>query len=147
MIVTFEILNLLYWLWGGIFYTDLQSSLDPKKDGSDKVGLSPNATAYAPSRGSSKSQENTGSPTEVSEDPLSGRPQGETQSVNSRGQPGSSTSSTSDRVGAAPGSTGPGLSPSSSMGSLSSEKSALNPHAKVGYILSLMCLSFEVHKY
>jgi hypothetical protein len=30
-----------------------------------------------------------------------------------------------------PASSGPGLSPSSSMGSLSSEKSTLNPHAKV----------------
>lgn len=128
---------------GRIFYADLQSSVDTKKDGSDKGGLSPNATAYAPSRGTSKSQENIGSPAEVSEGPVSGRTQGETQSANSRGQPSSSTSSTSDCVGgAAPASTGPVLSPSSSVGSLSSEKSTLNPHAKVRLILSLMYFLF-----
>lgn len=55
---------------------------------------------------------------------------GETQSVDSHGRPGSSTSSTSDRFGAASASTGVGLTPSSSVGSLSSEKSNLNPHAK-----------------
>ncbi|XP_034696867.1 polyadenylate-binding protein-interacting protein 4 isoform X1 [Vitis riparia] len=109
---------------------DLQSLLDAKKDGSDKGGLSPNATAYAPSHGSSKSQENMGSPAEVSEGPVSVRTMGETQSVNSRGRPSSSTSSASDCVGATPASIGPGLSPSSSVGSLSSEKSTLNPHAK-----------------
>ena len=120
---------------GEFFNADLQSSVDAKKDGSDKGALSPNATAYAPSRGTSKSQENTGSPAEVTEGPpVSGRTQGETQSVNSRRRPSSSTSSTSDCVGAAPASTAPGLSPSSSVGSLSSEKSTLNPHAKVGLI-------------
>lgn len=119
-------------IYGGIFDADLQSLLDAKKDGSDKGGLSPNATAYAPSHGSSKSQENMGSPAEVSEGPVSARTMGETQSVNSRGRPSSSTSSASDCVGATPASIGPGLSPSSSVGSLSSEKSTLNPHAKVG---------------
>jgi len=43
---------------------------------------------------------------------------GETKSVIARGRLGTSTS-------------GPGLSPSSSVGSLSSEKSTLNPYAKV----------------
>jgi hypothetical protein len=51
--------------------------------------------------------------------------------VNSRGRPGSSASSNSDCAGALLASSGPGLSPSSSMGSLSSEKSTLNPYAKV----------------
>ncbi|KAF8025787.1 hypothetical protein BT93_F2574 [Corymbia citriodora subsp. variegata] len=55
---------------------------------------------------------------------------GETQSVDSHGRPGSSTSSASDRLGAVSASTGAGLTPSSSVGSLSSEKSNLNPHAK-----------------
>ncbi|XP_030525467.1 polyadenylate-binding protein-interacting protein 3-like isoform X2 [Rhodamnia argentea] len=55
---------------------------------------------------------------------------GETQYMDSHGRPGSSTSSTSDRFGAASASTGVGLTPSSSVGSLSSEKSNLNPHAK-----------------
>ncbi|KAK9281572.1 hypothetical protein L1049_004475 [Liquidambar formosana] len=108
---------------------DSPSSLNTKKDGSDKVGLSPNATAYAPSR-VSKGQEKMSSPIELPEAAVSGKTQGETQSLNSRGRPGSSTSSTSDCLGAASASSGPGLSPSSSVGSLSSEKFTLNPHAK-----------------
>ncbi|KAL4369341.1 hypothetical protein GQ457_05G035320 [Hibiscus cannabinus] len=45
-------------------------------------------------------------------------------------KPGSSTSSNADSVAVVSASSGPGLSPSSSMGSLHSEKSTLNPHAK-----------------
>ncbi|GJM85020.1 hypothetical protein PR202_ga00748 [Eleusine coracana subsp. coracana] len=45
-------------------------------------------------------------------------------------RPGSSTSSTSERVAANSVASAPGLSPSSSMGSLTSEKSTLNPNAK-----------------
>ena len=56
---------------------------------------------------------------------------GMVQSVSSRVRPSSSASSSSDFGGGASASGGPGLSPSSSMGSLSSEKSTLNPHAKV----------------
>ncbi|KAI4386939.1 hypothetical protein MLD38_004812 [Melastoma candidum] len=55
---------------------------------------------------------------------------GEKLSVESHGRPGSSVSSTSDRPGRASASAGTGLTPSSSVGSLSSEKSTLNPNAK-----------------
>ncbi|CAM0943296.1 unnamed protein product [Alopecurus aequalis] len=50
--------------------------------------------------------------------------------VNSSQRHGSSTSSTSERVAANSVAIAPGLSPSSSMGSLSSDKSSLNPNAK-----------------
>lgn len=50
--------------------------------------------------------------------------------VNSSQIHGSSTSSTSERVAANSAASAPGLSPSSSMGSLSSDKSTLNPNAK-----------------
>ncbi|TKY64293.1 Polyadenylate-binding protein-interacting protein 4 [Spatholobus suberectus] len=94
---------------------DLQSSLKLKKDGSNEGGLSPNGAAYTPSTGIlSKTPEETGSV-------------GETKSVISRGRLGSCTSLGSDCVAAT---SGPGLSPSSSLGSLSSEKSTLNPNAK-----------------
>ncbi|XP_043704837.1 polyadenylate-binding protein-interacting protein 4-like [Telopea speciosissima] len=108
---------------------DLQSSVNMKKAVSDKGGLSSSATAFAPSSVSSKGHENTilG---ESSDSTGSGKLSGATQAVNSRGRPGSSTSSTSECVGAPSASAGLGLSPSSSMGSLSSEKSSLNPNAK-----------------
>ncbi|KAL8242719.1 hypothetical protein R6Q59_013021 [Mikania micrantha] len=77
-------------------------SAHPNEDCAD--GLSATATAYAPpSNVSSKAQENTIS-TAVSSTSISGI--------------------------AARAANGPGLSPSSSMGSLTSEKSSLNPHAK-----------------
>ncbi|KAK2995827.1 hypothetical protein RJ640_006166 [Escallonia rubra] len=107
-----------------------QSSLRLKKDNSDKGGLSPNATAYAPSRSSSKGQDKTSPSGEVSESTVSLKAHGTTQSVTSRARPGSSTSSTSDCGNVAPASRGSELSPSSSVGSLSSEKLTLNPHAK-----------------
>jgi hypothetical protein len=50
--------------------------------------------------------------------------------MNPSQRPGSSTSSTSERVAANSVASAPGLSPSSSMGSLSSDKSSLNPNAK-----------------
>ncbi|KAE8655472.1 putative Nuclear transcription factor Y subunit A-3 [Hibiscus syriacus] len=78
----------------------------------------------------SNDSEKPASSGELSEGPASSKVTGETHSVNSRGQPGSSTSSNSDYVAAVSASSGRGLSPSSSMGSLSSEKSTLNPHAK-----------------
>ncbi|MCL7028175.1 hypothetical protein MKW94_004292, partial [Papaver nudicaule] len=55
-----------------------------------------------------------------------------TQHVHPRGRSGSSASSVAESVqsGATPTLARPGLSPSSSMGSLSSEKSTLNPFAK-----------------
>ncbi|CAK9179909.1 unnamed protein product [Ilex paraguariensis] len=109
---------------------DTVSSMTPKKESSDKGGLSPNAIEYAPSLVSSKGPEKLRSPSELSEGALSGKTRVATQSVNSRARPGSSTSSTSDCGGAASALRGPGLSPSSSVGSLTSEKSTLNPHAK-----------------
>jgi len=50
--------------------------------------------------------------------------------VNSSQRHGSSTSLTPERVAANSAASAPGLSPSSSMGSLSSDKSSLNPNAK-----------------
>ncbi|KAF1882547.1 hypothetical protein Lal_00002725 [Lupinus albus] len=93
---------------------DSKASLYQKKDGSDKGILSPNATSYAPSSLTlSKTHEKTGSPGDLTEGSAYGKAIGETKSVNSH-RP----------------SARPGLSPSSSMGSLSSEKSSLNPNAK-----------------
>ncbi|KAJ1279183.1 hypothetical protein BS78_04G135700 [Paspalum vaginatum] len=50
--------------------------------------------------------------------------------VTSSQRPGSSTSSTSERIAPNSVASAPGLSPSSSIGSLTSEKSTLNPNAK-----------------
>ncbi|XP_031498203.1 polyadenylate-binding protein-interacting protein 3-like isoform X2 [Nymphaea colorata] len=52
------------------------------------------------------------------------------QAGNDQAKPGCSTASTSDSLASASLSSGPTLSPSSSVGSLASEKSTLNPHAK-----------------
>ncbi|KAG8656484.1 polyadenylate-binding protein-interacting protein 3 isoform X3 [Manihot esculenta] len=105
-------------------------SLNGKKNGSDKGTLSPNATAYAPSNVSSESYEKTSSSAQLPEGAPSLKGAREVQPSNSLGRPGSSTSSNSDCIGAVSVSNNPGLSPSSSMGSLSSEKLTLNPHAK-----------------
>lgn len=67
-----------------------------------------------------------GSHGDLIEGSASGKANGETKSVNSRGIP-----SGSDLVGGIAASSVPGLSPSSSVCSLSSEKSTLNPNAKV----------------
>ncbi|XP_024453823.1 polyadenylate-binding protein-interacting protein 3 isoform X4 [Populus trichocarpa] len=105
--------------------------LDGKKNESDKGRPSSNTTAYAPSSNVyPKNNEKASPPGQPLEDAASAKGSGETQPVNSRGRPGSSTSSNSDCAGALLASSGPGLSPSSSMGSLSSEKSTLNPYAK-----------------
>jgi len=109
------------------FGADSQGPLYLKKDGSDKGVLSPNASSYAPSiHTSSKAHEKVGSHGDLIEGSASGKVNGETKSVNSRGTPYGS-----DSVGGTAASSGPGLSPSSSVGSLSSEKSTLNPNAKV----------------
>ncbi|WCJ39463.1 Polyadenylate-binding protein-interacting protein 3 [Euphorbia peplus] len=109
---------------------DSRASSNVKKDGSDKGALSPDATSYAPpsSNVSLNSNEKTSSSAELSEGAPSGK--GDLQSVNLRGRPGSSASTTSECVGVSSVSNGRGLSPSSSLGSLASEKSTLNPHAK-----------------
>lgn len=103
-----------------------------KKDDSDIGGLSCSDT-YASSSGvSARGHEKTNFPGEQQSKVVqSGKVHGETQSLISRGQSGSSTSSSSDSVSRAPAISGPGLSPSSSVGLLSYEKSTLNPHAKV----------------
>lgn len=98
-----------------------------KKDGSDEEIL-PNVVSHAPSCAPSKHNEKL-NPPELSDDPGSGKSRGEVQMLNSRGLPGSSVSLNSD--GAAGTSSGSVLSPSSSVGSLSSDKSTLNPRAKV----------------
>ncbi|KAB2613049.1 polyadenylate-binding protein-interacting protein 3-like [Pyrus ussuriensis x Pyrus communis] len=104
---------------------DSQPSLNGKEDAFEKGGLSSSATSYAPGQASSKGHEKTGY-----SDPVTGKSHVQTQTVNSHGRPGSSASSNSEFPAAASVSGGPGLSPSSSLGSLSSEKSTLNPHAK-----------------
>ncbi|XP_038995284.1 polyadenylate-binding protein-interacting protein 3-like [Hibiscus syriacus] len=109
---------------------DSQSLSNNKFDGADKAEPSANAATHPQSNSISKASEKTASSGELSEGPASSKVTGETHSVNSRGQPGSSISSNSDYVAAVSASSGPGLSPSSSMGSLTSEKSTLNPHAK-----------------
>ncbi|XP_073303059.1 polyadenylate-binding protein-interacting protein 4-like isoform X3 [Primulina huaijiensis] len=102
--------------------------LRPKIENSDKVGLSPNATAYDPSHTSTKVQEKASSSSMLLEGTIPFKTQGTATSL---ARPSSSASSTSDRGGGATStSAGRGLSPSSSVGSLSSEKSTLNPHAK-----------------
>ncbi|KAF9617427.1 hypothetical protein IFM89_036388 [Coptis chinensis] len=112
-------------------FIDIQSSLNTTKMGSDKGGLSPSATAYAPSSSvSSKDQVQTDSLGEPSDGTGSGKTNVATQPGKLRGRPGSSASSTSERAATASAMSGPGLSPSSSLGSLSSEKSTLNPYAK-----------------
>ncbi|XP_014500982.1 polyadenylate-binding protein-interacting protein 3 [Vigna radiata var. radiata] len=103
-----------------------QGPLYLKKDGTDKGVLSPNASSYAPSIHTSlKAHEKMGSHGDLIEGSATGKVNGETTSVNSRGTP-----YVSDSVGVPAASSGPGLSPSSSVGSLSSEKSTLNPNAK-----------------
>ncbi|TYI78782.1 hypothetical protein E1A91_D06G238200v1 [Gossypium mustelinum] len=109
---------------------DSQSLLNDKLDGSDKTVPSVNSTTHAQSSSLSKVSEKPSASGDLTEGPASSKVTGETPSVNTRGQPGSSKPSNSDCVAVSLASSGPGLSPSSSMGSLSSEKSTLNPHAK-----------------
>ncbi|KAK1360285.1 polyadenylate-binding protein-interacting protein 3-like [Heracleum sosnowskyi] len=99
----------------------------PKKSFSDKVVLSPNATAYDPTSAVSHEKYSL---SDISENAASPKKHEVTRSRNTRARPGSSTSSTSDCGNAVPVSTNTGLSPSSSVGSLASERSTLNPHAK-----------------
>ncbi|XP_074345699.1 polyadenylate-binding protein-interacting protein 3-like isoform X2 [Apium graveolens] len=99
----------------------------PKESFSDKVVLSPNPSAFDPT--SSVGHENNAL-SDISENAASLKQHEITRSVNRRARPGSSTSSTSDCGNAVPVSTNTGLSPSSSAGSLASERSTLNPHAK-----------------
>ncbi|TYK07254.1 polyadenylate-binding protein-interacting protein 3 isoform X1 [Cucumis melo var. makuwa] len=93
-----------------------------KKDGSDE-GTLPNVASHMPSKHNEKLK-----PSELSDDPEPGKSHGEVQMLNSSGRPGSSVSLNSEC--AAGTSSGPALSPSSSVGSLSSEKSTPNPRAK-----------------
>lgn len=113
-------------------FEDLQPAVNLKKDGSDKGGLSPaNAPSYVSSTHiSSKIDEKTGSHGELTGGSESGKASWETKSVNSRGRLETRISSGSDRVAGVATYSGPSLSPSSSLGSLSSEKSTLNPNAK-----------------
>ncbi|XP_027335060.1 polyadenylate-binding protein-interacting protein 3-like [Abrus precatorius] len=104
---------------------DLQSSLNIKKDGSSEKGLSPDAASGTPST-NILSKTHEGTVGELTGGSASVKANKETKSVNSRGRLGS-TQSGLDCVVA---SSGPGLSPSSSVGSMSSEKSTLNPNAK-----------------
>lgn len=109
--------------------TDSHSLLKSKKESYETVGLSAHATAFDPSHVPHKVQENVDSSNELSEGKTPPNTRGTASSL---ARPSSSASCTSDHGGAALTSTGCGLSPSSSVGSFSSEKSTLNPHAKVG---------------
>lgn len=114
------------------YNADLQLALNLKDDVSDKGESSPTTTSYASSSHIlSKAHEKTGSLGEFTGASGSGKASGETKAANSHGRIGSTTSSGSDCVGGVAASSGPGLSPSSSVGSLSSERSTLNPNAKV----------------
>ncbi|KAJ0988462.1 hypothetical protein J5N97_006818 [Dioscorea zingiberensis] len=97
---------------------------DDGQSSSDIKGLSPNAAAFAPG------QENQHSSSESSESAVSGKKSASSEPVNLSLQPVDSTLSTSERRPGGSVSSGPVLSPSSSVGSLSSEKSTLNPNAK-----------------
>lgn len=91
-------------------------------------------TVAAPSQSevSLKDQEERRPTNELVEGTASGKKtHTESTSVKYNQRPGSSRSSISDHVAATSASTGTGLTPSSSMGSLTSEKSTLNPNAKV----------------
>uniref|UniRef100_A0A0D9VG10 LsmAD domain-containing protein n=1 Tax=Leersia perrieri TaxID=77586 RepID=A0A0D9VG10_9ORYZ len=79
---------------------------------------------------SSSGQAKKSSESQAADSTLSGKLPSSAEHVNSSQRPGSSTSSTSERIAANSVACAPGLSPSSSMGSLSSEKSSLNPNAK-----------------
>ncbi|KAJ8755957.1 hypothetical protein K2173_024502 [Erythroxylum novogranatense] len=110
---------------------DSQSSLNVREDISDKGRAFPNTAVCArPSHVPLRSHGMKNSSSEVPDHAAPPKGVGETLSLNSRGRPGSSTSSSSDCIGATSAPSGSGLSPSSSMGSLSSEKSTLNPNAK-----------------
>ncbi|EYU45878.1 hypothetical protein MIMGU_mgv1a020926mg [Erythranthe guttata] len=106
---------------------DANSLLRLKKESSDKVALSPNATAFDPSLRSSKGQEKANSSNELPGEPIPSKIQ---VSATNLGRPGSSASSSSDCGGAVSTSATRGFSPSPSVSSLSSEKSSLNPNAK-----------------
>ncbi|XP_008797716.1 polyadenylate-binding protein-interacting protein 4-like [Phoenix dactylifera] len=90
-------------------------------------GLPPGATTYDPL---SSVPGNKCPVDESSDSAISGKLSSANEAANLTLRPVSSTSSTSECVGAGSVSGGPGLSPSSSVGSLSSEKSTLNPNAK-----------------
>lgn len=116
-----------------ILSADLRPALNLKKDGSDKVGLSPtNASSYTSSTHiSSKVDEKTGSHGDLTGGSESVKASWETKSLNSRGRSETRISSGSDFIAGVATYSGPSLSPSSSLGSLSSDKSTLNPYAKV----------------
>jgi hypothetical protein len=116
-----------------ILSADLHSALNLKKDDSDKGGLSStNAPSYASSTHiSSKIDEKSGSHGELTGGSDSGKASWETKPLSSRGRSETRVSSGSDCVAGVATYSGPSLSPSSSLGSLSSEKSTLNPYAKV----------------
>ena len=107
-------------------YVDSQSLWDPQRDGFKKACL-----LSAAAKGEHRSG--------LVEDP-SGKVHVAVELVNPHERLGISASSTPDTGVAIPGPTFPPVSPSSSVGSLSSEKSTLNPNAKVRVnFFVLMC--------
>jgi len=110
---------------------DLQSPMlmSTEKDGAHIGVLRQNSTSHAStSLGPTIGQEKRSSPGEQTDGLTPVKSLGQPQSARFRGQTGGS--SVSERGGSVSASSGPGLSPSSSLGSLTSEKSTLNPHAK-----------------
>ncbi|KAL9232031.1 hypothetical protein vseg_007180 [Gypsophila vaccaria] len=104
----------------------LQSLSDTKRDGSEKAGVSVSSMT-ATSTVHSNAVENSSS-ADLSEDrSVEARA---IEPPNSFDRPNNSTSSTLESGAGTSAASGPSLSPSSSVGSLSSEKSSLNPYAK-----------------
>ncbi|KAL2926242.1 Polyadenylate-binding protein-interacting protein 3 [Bienertia sinuspersici] len=106
--------------------SSIKSSRNAKRVGSEKAGV---FLGTATSTSDVNTKVERSSSTELSED-RSGKVHMVTEPTNFRGRPGSSASSTSETGATTTAPSGPALSPSSSMGSLSSEKSTLNPNAK-----------------
>lgn len=123
---------------------DAQSSLNGKKDVSDEGDSSTGAVGRPPpSEVPLKDQEERRPTNELVEGTTSGKRTHVESPVKCNQRPGSSRSSISDHMGTTSASTATGLTPSSSMGSLSSEKSTLNPNAKVWFTFILFFSLFS----
>ncbi|RZC49417.1 hypothetical protein C5167_017845 [Papaver somniferum] len=110
----------------------MQSSLEKKKITPDNESLSSSTKANSPSSCTSSSKERMVSSNEF----LESRGPGKAHGSRPWKKSGNSISSASDCIAAAPTSSSPGLSPSSSISSLSSEKSKLNPFARIGPVFT-----------
>lgn len=114
-------------IWKIISFADTLPSLDTQKCSIDKGALSASATAYSPST----VQGTKDSKTSFSDTAGCDKVSAANQLENPQLRPSSSTSSSSEKLVETSTSSGLNLPPSSSVGFLASEKSTLNPHAKV----------------